>query len=376
MTACHNNIAVIGAGIGGLTLALALRQAGFDPQIYERAAELREAGTAIALWPNATRILKHLGRLDDLLECSSLITECEIRTFKNKLIRRWSIPKFSTPAIFTHRADLHAVLAGAVPAEKIHLGKTALRLEETDENVRVFFHDGSRLDCAVLIGADGLHSAIRDALHGPQAPLYQGYTIWRAIIPADASLLKPGLKKEWWGPGVRFGLAHNGRGRMNWYIAANRKTGQVDDLTHGWPHPIPEMIKASSQILKTDIWARPPSSAWGRGRTTLLGDAAHPTTPNLGQGAGMAIEDALVLAQELAREALSPKALRLYEKLRYQRTSATTNLSKFVGEMGQWSQPAAVALRTLFLKNCPAFLWSKKLKAAYSCPVSFEDSAS
>lgn len=374
----ESKIAIVGAGIGGLTAAIALRRMGFSAELYERASELKEVGAAIALWPNATRVLRDLGVLDALLARSDLIQRCEIRTWKGLPVKKWRVPKLETPAVFTHRADLQTVLAGAVPEDSIHLGRTGRSIEQNGQTVRLGFAEGGFVDCHVLVGADGLRSAVREALHGRHDPVYQGYTQWRAIVTFGDDGLQPGDKIEWWGAGIRFGIAMNGLGRMNWYVSSS-VAGSRDvprggyrafllRLLQDWDEPVRRILEATAenQMLKTDIWALPPTNQWGRGGVTLLGDAAHPTTPNLGQGAGMAIEDAAVLADGLARHGVGEGALRAYEKRRRERTAATTRRSKFVGDMGQWSHPVAVAFRTFFLKSFPNFLWERKLREAYS----------
>jgi 2-polyprenyl-6-methoxyphenol hydroxylase-like FAD-dependent oxidoreductase len=370
-------VSVIGAGIGGLTAAIALRQAGIECEIYEKTARLEEIGAAIALWPNATRVLKNLGVLQSLLERSDLIEHCEIRSWDDSLLKRWRIPSLETPAIFTHRADLQAVLVSAVGLGSVRLGKGFLTAESDGRVTRLAFTDGSEAFCDLLIGADGLRSKVREILWGFQKPVYQGYTMWRAVIPLTHPVLKSGGKIEWWGRGVRFGIAQTGQGRLNWYAACgfpeNRKlTGEASkayllEKLAAWAGPVREILEAtqSDKILQNDILALPPTGRWGRGNITLLGDAAHPTSPNLGQGAGMAIEDSAVLADDLARHGIGERALRAYEKRRRKRTASMTRRSKFVGEMGQWSHPLAVALRTAFLRSYPRSLMEKQLESSY-----------
>lgn len=372
-------ILIAGGGIGGLTLAIALRRRGLEAQVFERTPELKEVGAAIALWPNATRVLRDIGGLGSLLERSDVISECEIRAWNGRSIKRWRIPSLETPAVFVSRADLQSVLAAALPSEVIQLGRSAQRFEESTSGVTLYFNSGESANGGILIGADGLHSAIRIQLVGRSKPVYQGYTQWRGIVDDVHEILKPGLKMEWWGRGLRFGIGANGRGRMNWYVSANRpepgatavSKARLLEWVRGWQTPVEDIIRSTPEetILKTDIWTRPPSEMWGRGRVTLLGDAAHPTSPNLGQGAGMAIEDASCLAACLAASKDAAPALRRYEDLRKKRSAATTVRSGLVGRMGQWSHPTLVAARTLFLKAYPVSLWERQLKSLYTYRV-------
>ncbi len=372
-------VIIAGGGIGGLTTAIALRRNGADVEIYEKTDQLRERGAAILLWPNATLVLRNLGVLDALIEKSDVVTHCEIRSWKGRLIKHWTIPKLSTPAIFIHRADLQATLLNSLPSETVHLGHPLESFSQDEENVRVYFSSNRVAAGDALIGADGLHSCTRDRLFGKQDPVYQGYTQWTAILNTAHKALKPGLKMEWWGRGIRFGIAANGCGRMNWYLSVNRQTLETSvvekdrllEWVHNWQEPVSEIIQKTLEedIIQINIWDRPPSDAWGCGRVTLLGDAAHPTSPNLGQGAGMAIEDAYCLATFFESSMSVPEAFRAYEKARWKRTSTTTFRSQLVGRMGQWSHPAAIALRTFFLKSIPTALLERQLRSSYTFQV-------
>jgi len=361
-----------------LSAAIALRQAGIDAHVYEKAERLQEVGAAIALWPNATLVLKRLGVLESLARKSAPILESEIRTWRGRPIKKWTIPVLETPALFTHRADLQAILLEAVPHSVLHTGKSCVALDEREDRVTARFSSGETVQADGVVGADGLHSSIRALLHGADRPGYRGYTMWRSVVPFAHPALRHGLKIEWWGPGRRFGIALNGLGRMNWYAAANvsqppkEQTGNLrEDLLKmfsGWAGPVCEVIGATeeSAILQNAILDRPPLAQWGRKAVTLLGDAAHPTSPNLGQGAGMAIEDALCLAQCVRGATRLPDAFRRYEALRKKRANGTTKGSGLVGNMAQWSHPLLVAARTAFLRTFPVRLWERQLKKMYS----------
>lgn len=370
---------IAGGGIGGLTTAIALRRIGIDVEIYERTPQLRERGAAIVLWPNATGILRDLGVLDSLIQKSNRVTHCEIRSWKGRPIKRWNVPELPTPAIFIHRGDLQSTLLASLPHGIIHLDQTVSGFDQDESRVRVHFTSGQMVEGDVLIGADGIHSNTRKQMFGEQHPIYQGYTQWLGMVPEAHEILKPGLKMEWWGRGVRFGIGINGRGRMNWYLSVNQpmpEASVVDkarllEWVRGWQEPVEEIIRSTpgETIIPIDIWACPASEAWGRGRVTLLGDAAHPTSPNLGQGAGMAIEDAGCLASCLGAESAPVAALRRYESLRKRRTAAITSRSDFIGRMAQWNHPALVAARTAFLHAIPLSLWERRLKSLYSYQI-------
>lgn len=369
-------ILIAGGGIGGLALAIALQKGGREVRVFEKIPELKEVGAAIVLWPNATGVLRDLGVLPSLLDRSDVVTDCEIRTSDGRHVKRWKVPRLETPAVFVSRADLQSVLAATLPLGLVRLGNKARRFEETVDGVMLHLESGGAERGRVLVGADGLHSVLRSQLIGPTDPVYQGYTTWRAIVKGAPEILKPGFKMEWWGRGTRFGIGANGRGWMNWYLSANRPSPEASPVgkarllewVTGWKGPAEEIIASTPEdvILKADIWARPPSKVWGHGHVTLLGDAAHPTSPNLGQGAGMAIEDAACLAACLNGRRDPIDSLRRYEILRRRRTGTTTKRSGLIGRMGQWSHPALVAARTAFLRAFPSSLWERQLRSLYS----------
>lgn len=348
--------------------------------MYEKTAQLRERGAAILLWPNATRILRDLGILDALVAQSDPVTHCEIRSWKGRPIKRWKVPELSTPAIFIHRADLQSTLLETIPRDRVHLGEGLEGFERNESKVVVNLSSGRTAEGDALIGADGLRSKTRELLFGKSSPVYQGYTQWTGLLSSVHSLLKPGLKMEWWGNGVRFGIAANGKGRMNWYLSVNRASPEAPDSidlgflleqVRRWQEPVEEILRSTPKeaIIPINIWAIPSFESWGAGSVTLLGDAAHPTSPNLGQGAGMAIEDAACLAMCLKESENVSASLRRYENLRKRRTAATTKNSGFVGRMAQWSHPALVAARTAFLRTFPLPLWERQLKRLYSYRV-------
>jgi 2-polyprenyl-6-methoxyphenol hydroxylase-like FAD-dependent oxidoreductase len=228
------------------------------------------------------------------------------------------------------------------------------------------FADGRQEEAGLLVGADGLHSVVRSHLHGSVKPRFAGYTCWRGMATCEAKALPLTTGFEAWGPGARFALYHCGPDRVFWYATHNAPEGSPDPpdgrktevrrLFQDWHEPILEAIEATpeTEILHNDIVDRKPLSSWGRGRITLLGDAAHPTTPNLGQGACQALEDAVVLA-DCWRECREVEpALRRYEHQRQRRTAAITRASWRLGRICQWESPLACWLRNSLTHLMPA----------------------
>lgn len=354
---------VVGGGIGGLSAAIALRRAGIQADVHERAPEVREAGAGISLWPNATRQLRSWGLLDDVLRRGFPFARGEMRDPRGAVLARMRLPAADAPCVLIHRADLHAVLADALPPWAVRTGAELAGLRETADGVEADFGEAGAVEGPFLVGADGLRSAVRARLLDDGPPVYRGYPVWRGVAPAGA--VEWTSLTETLGRGLRFGTVPIGGGRVAWWATANEPENADDGaegrkakllrLFGGWHAPVPGLIQATpeDEILKSGTYDRPPVRRWGRGRVTLLGDAAHPATPNLGQGGCMAIEDAAVLARCLARTADVPAALRAFEARRYRRTAWITRESLRYGRVGQWQRASAVRLRDALLRLAP-----------------------
>lgn len=354
---------VVGGGIGGLSAAIALRRAGIQAEVHERAPELREVGAGISLWPNATRQLREWGLLDDVLRRGYRFTTGEMRDVRGRVLTQMHLPPADAPSVLIHRADLHAILADGLPPWAVRTGAEFRRLRETADGVVADFGEAGTEEGRFLVGADGLHSAVRRQVLGDGEPVYRGYPVWRGVAPAGT--VEWTSLTETLGRGLRFGTVPIGGGRVAWWATANEPE-HADDGPEGrkarllrlfgdWHRPIPQLIEATpgDEILKNGTYDRPPVRRWGRGRVTLLGDAAHPTTPNFGQGGCMAIEDAAVLARCLAETDDVPVALRAFEARRYRRTAWITRESLRYGRVAQWQRAGAVRLRETILRLAP-----------------------
>ena len=353
-------IAIIGGGIGGLTAALALQQSGFQPEIFEQAPALLDVGAAIAIWPNAMRVLERLRLTDNIVAKAGVIEEIRWLDQNGFLINRVSISETSearkSPAVALHRADLQSTLLHALPATSIHLGHTLVDQTQRGDKIIVTFANNQTVEADFLIGADGIHSRVRSQFLNDGDPRHRGYTVWRGISPNIPSAIPPDTAIEIHGRGKRFGLGPVGLGRLGWWATANTDdTDQLTDLFAGWYAPVVELIEATphQSILKTGAFDRESTKRWGNGRMTLLGDAIHPTTPNLGQGGCLAMEDALVLARCFEKYGATEQALRHYERSRYKRTTAITNYSRYYGSAGQWENIFARGFRRTILSLVP-----------------------
>jgi 2-polyprenyl-6-methoxyphenol hydroxylase-like FAD-dependent oxidoreductase len=361
-------VLIIGGGIGGLAAAIALRQAGFEVSVFERAPELREVGAGLTLWTNAVKALRQLGVGPAVEALAAPLASSEIYTWNGKPIGTWDLAALSAqlgaPTVGIHRADLQSALAAHLPSGVVHLGMTCEGYVQDTGGVTARFAGGREERGDLLIGADGLQSAIRCQLLNDGPPRYAGYTAWRGVGHIDHPTVPIGKTLLCVGRGSQVGLLPIGRGRVYWFATANVPAGGADppggrktsllERFGDWYAPVPAFIGATdeSAIIRNDIVDRPPVRTWGDGRVTLLGDAAHPTTPNLGQGACQAIEDAVVLGKVLREWGDPVAALREYEDRRRDRTAMITRRSWQLGKMLAWESRFGNWLRdTLFRRT-------------------------
>ncbi len=334
-------IAVVGAGIGGLSLALALRRKGLECTLYEQAAELREVGAAIAMSAASTRFYyDELGLGDALGERSYEIQALIHRDGRDG--RKISEHRFDyrarygAPFIGIHRADFQVVLSQAVGMDSIKLQKKLLSIDDSGNEAVLHFADGSSATADLVIGADGARSTVRRLLLGYDDALYSGASAFRGIVPIEKmpSMPDPEAIQFWMGPGQHcLHYPINANGDHNFFLVERNPspwphkawiapTNDEEKLArfHDWHPAVVEMVSAVSCTERWALFNRPPLGRWTRGRITLLGDAAHAVVPHHGQGANTSVEDAIVLAQQLASGPDLDAALAEYERLRRGRT--------------------------------------------------------
>src|ERR1700677_4179414 len=371
------NIGIIGGGIGGVAAAVALHRAGIQATVYERADELREVGAGMMLWPNATRVLKELGLLERVAALSGPNQHFLVRCRTGKILMDIGLGHFDVPALCTRRSDLLDALISALPAQRVRLGHDFGHFEPQKSSVGIHFSNGISMEHDFLIGADGIRSGVRSQLMGMREPIFRGYTIWRGLAHLRGFVSK-GSNSETWGRGKRFGILSTGGDRFTWYATANTDPAHVDSqegrrhellqMFAGWHQPVESLIAGTEEgaILKNGAYDLPPLRRWGRGRVMLLGDAAHPCTPNLGLGGCMALEDALVLAKSFCKEATPELALRRYESLRRRRTSHVQQRSLLMGHIAQWENLLIAAGRQVMTGMLPAKIFERNLRRVYS----------
>ncbi|WP_226675251.1 FAD-dependent monooxygenase [Mesobacillus jeotgali] len=372
--------AIIGAGIGGLSAAIALQQLGKKVKVFERASELKEMGAGIVLSANAIKALEKLGLADQVRQAGSPVKKAEIRAQDGQLIVNMPVHKqaerYGTYSYLIYRPDLQRILYEKLEPNTVVLGKKFLRLEQDRDKVTCFFEDGEIQNSDLLIGADGVHSRVGQYIMEESALRYSGFTAVRGISNFEDSRFPAELGGgfEAWGKGKRFGFSHLGKGRVFWFAAINAPQGtlvKADNPKHialqhfkGWWDPIVDVIDSTNEenILVHEIFDRKPVKKWHKGRVTLLGDAAHPMLPNLGQGGAQAMEDALILARclkQLPQEI--ERALIQYEQERIPRVTKIVQGSRMMARLMQLENPAAIKVRNQILRKMPEELKIKRL---------------
>jgi salicylate hydroxylase len=359
-------ISIVGAGLGGLTAALALIQSGHSVRVFEQAPELREVGAGITISRGAQRIFEVLGIQDAIKARSSFTPHMAFLHYRTAamLYGKYDFGDGSGDSEemvgrHMHRADLHAILADAVERAApgtISLGRQVAALEETNAAVRLLFNDGAIADSDILVGADGIRSVVRETLWGGGEPRFTGQVAWRCMIPIELAkpFMSAGRAAVYLGPDRVFNRYSLRRGALVNCVAiartdAWRGEGWSTPATHeellthyaGWhPDVTGLMARAPTEhLIKWGLFDRDPLPEWGAGRVTLLGDAAHPMLPFLGLGAAMAIEDGIVLAKAIELAGATPSALRRYEAARRARAGEMQEQSRLQGKAAQSVDP-------------------------------------
>ncbi|MGH8483684.1 MAG: FAD-dependent monooxygenase, partial [Pseudomonas sp.] len=341
------NIAINGAGIGGLTAAIALRQAGHTVTVFEQSKAFLRVGADINLTPTAVRALDGLGvgpavripaarpthRISRMWDSGEETSRLEMADAAES--------QYGAPQLTIHRADLLAALADVFPLQNVQFGKRAEQVVQDANGIELRFKDGSQHRADLLIGADGIHSVVRNALFGAEQPRFTGVVAYRAVVPLSKVAQVPNIQAftKWWGPNpqsqiVTFPL-NQGRdififattAQDSWHLESWTTAGDASELRSHYQDfhaDARALLDACDDVLKTALYERDPLPFWSQGAITLLGDACHPMMPFMAQGAGQAIEDAVVLARHLEgvnTTAQIAVALQGYQQARLERTS-------------------------------------------------------
>lgn len=366
---------IIGGGIAGLCTAIALRQIGIDVRVYERTKAFEPVGAGLSLWTNAIRTLRKLGLADQVIEAGSIFRRSEFRSPSGKVFQSGDLGALSEPNVCIHRAELHRVLASALPPDTLRLGMKCISVEQDAERVTVHLANGETDQADFVIAADGFRSAIRQQLFPTTRINYDNRISWRGVAETQDGMT-PDIAYQTWGRGQRFGYMCVDRKHVYWFAVINLPEGQTppagerkDFLRQrflGWHDPIEHMMDrtAADNIVETGIYDIDPLERWSRGRITLLGDAAHAATPDMGQGGCMAIEDAVVLARSLSQEQDLTSALNRYETERKPRTTWIMNQSRSIGRITQLNNPLLCTFRDFILSVVPDAVTRRQLHKA------------
>ena len=354
---------IVGGGIGGLATAIALEKIGWDYVLLEQSPQIRAVGYAIAIWNNGIHCLEVLGVRNLFREKAVFTNNVVVQNHQDKTLTKLNFSNSEILFSSIHRADLINILLQSIPPEKVILNSKVSSFSEDTTGITVQLNSHKEFKGDLLIGADGIHSVIRKKMGDKRTLRYAGYTCWRGLVTMDCEPLKIGILGM--GPRSFYGSAWLKDGKLYWFavvstLSDSRKELNLNILKEAfsiWPDSIKEIINRtpSDSIIRNDIYDLPPLKIWGKGRCTLLGDAAHPTTPNLAQGGGMALEDAVELAHSLFKHSHIEQALRAFERKRYARTTAIVRDSKWFGKMSLWHHPLLVKIR-----NSSSMIWFSK----------------
>lgn len=371
------DIVILGGGIAGLTTALALKKIGMEATIIEAAPVFKPVGAGITLAANAMQVYSLLGIYDKLLAAGNSLGELKIVTQNGKTLSQANADKlkngFTNLAISRHA--LHDILLNELDPKNIISGKKSIRMIQEEEKVKVWFNDQSSITCDALIVAEGIHSTIRKQLLPSSTIRYAGYTCWRGLTSnANLNIQET---SETWGKNGRFGIVPIGNNQIYWFACKNApaqnqemKAWKQKELLQNFKAYHKDIIHVlentpDDHIIWNDICDLKPISNYAFSNVVLIGDAAHATTPNMGQGACQAIEDAFFLAHEFQQTQTIQEAFIHFEQKRMKRTQGIVKQSQRIGKIAQLENPVLAWGRNTLMNLTPASVVEKQLAKIY-----------
>jgi 2-polyprenyl-6-methoxyphenol hydroxylase-like FAD-dependent oxidoreductase len=380
-------VLIIGGGIAGLTTALAFCRKGFETTVLEAAPEVNPVGKGIWVPTNAMLVLERLGVAQAVQKAGWPLDSIQLRTVKGKVLSTVDLiavkARFGHTTNSIHRARLVETLASALPGGVLRVGKRLTQIgasigaNKEPGRVCAHFEDGSSETADLLVGADGLHSSVRQSLN-PVPLRYSGQTCYRGISHCTLPPALANVCWEVWGGECRSGFSQVTRDQVYWFAPRTSPSGGYDSAGQAkarliesyarFPDPIPQIVAAAQPegIIRTDLFDFPPIARWANGNVVLVGDAAHAMTPNLGQGGAQAIEDAYVLAEQVAAQPSLATALNQYQSIRQAKANRIANMAYRLGKIAHWRNLVAQALRDFVFQSTPDRVSQRQAESLYA----------
>lgn len=374
------NITIIGGGIAGLTTAIALKNIGINARVFEAAPEIKEVGAGLGLGANAIKAFQLLGIGEEVMNAGRFLPSFTLYNKKGRSITTTDSvsvsKKYGLDNFTIHRARLHRLLLSKIDPAHIQTNKRVKHITQNENNCSIHFTDGTTYATDYVIAADGIHSPVRKKLLPGSKIRYAGYTCWRAVI--DNTALQLNECSETWGSNGRFGIVPLDNNTIYWFACINTvandnrmqqyTTNDLLEVFKDYHQPIPAILQQTKNenLIWGDIIDLEPIQQYAFDNIVLTGDAAHATTPNLGQGACQAIEDAVILADEIKKNSNLATAFKQFEKRRLKRTHLIVNTSKQIGTIAQLENKVLIAIRDFVFTNLPQSAKDKQFKKLYT----------
>lgn len=373
-------VVIIGGGIGGLCAAIALKQAGIDFEIFEAATELKPIGAGIVLASNAMQVFEKMGIEGKIMEAgheieNAISVDQSFKPITSLKVKEKVTKKYGIGSYAIHRGVLQKILINELDINKIHLNKRLNSLVQTENKVHLKFEDGTAADADIVIGADGIKSAVRKSIFGEVPLRYSGQTCWRGIVKLSMTPEMKSNSYEIWGNegGSRFGMVPISENEVYFFTTFLTEAGGKDEprkvkrkllsIYSDFGDVAQQIIEArlEENIIRSDIYDFKPIKKWWTGRVVLIGDAAHATTPNLGQGACQAVEDAFVLAECLKENSTHQNAFEQFQNIRFEKAAHVVNMSWTLGSLTNIKNPFLQLIRNGLMRMIPESVSIKQL---------------
>lgn len=374
---------IVGAGIGGLCTAIALKEKGIPVQVFEAADRLEAVGAGILVPPNAMSVLSHYGLAEAVMEQGHSVDSLSVLDYRSQLLAKndatYANAGKNLKTVAIHRSKLQQILIDALGKDAIFTGHRCINVCNTDWGVDVAFSNGTQVSAKFLVGADGLHSRVRAALFGEYSLRYSGQICWRGVANFQLDDDLRDQVSELWGLGIRFGFVQIAPSKVYWFATKKRKL-QIDavkttkedlqELYKDFAAPVQALIENTSEtdILEGYIRDLPSLKNWSSRSTVLVGDAAHAMTPNIGQGGAQAIEDSFALAQAIRNNYSLPHAFEQFQTMRTQKVNQIVKASWQLGRMTNVSYPWLCYTRNSLIRAFAPMMADKQNQTFYQWP--------